>query len=74
VEEDSGGCECIEEGGRSNLKQIDIKEIEREGSEVMRNAGLPFQSGDGSTERERDRERDNNRGCMFVRTTGSGGL
>ena len=42
----------MEEGGGSNGRRKDIKEIEREGSNVMCNAGLPFQSGDGGTDRE----------------------
>ena len=50
------------------MADTDIKKIEREGSDVICNTGLPFQSGDGGT------DRDNNRGCRFARTTGSGGL
>ena len=42
----------MEEGGGSNGRQRDFKVIEREGSDVMCNAGLPFRSGDGSIERE----------------------
>ena len=37
--EDSGGCKCMEEGGGINGRQEDIKEIEREGSDVKCNAG-----------------------------------
>ena len=44
-----------------------IKKIEREGSDVVCNAGLPLRHGDSGTDRV------NNRGCRFVRTTGSGG-
>ena len=52
MEEDSGGWECMEEGGGSNGRHKDIKEIEREGSDVVCNAGLPLQSGDSGTDRE----------------------
>ena len=40
--EDSGGCECMDEGGESNGRQKDIEEIERERSDVVCNAGLPL--------------------------------
>ena len=32
---EGGGCECMEEGGGSNGRQKDIKEIERECSDVV---------------------------------------
>ena len=68
MEEDPDGCESIEEGGGSNVRQRDIKKIEREGCNVMCNTGLPLWPGDGGT------DRDNNQGCRFARTNGSGGL
>ena len=68
MEEDSGGCECVEEGGESNGRQKDIKKIEREGSDVMCNAGLTLRPGDGGTDRETTIE------AALARTTGSGGL
>ena len=52
MEEDSGECECVEEGGGSNGRQKDIKKIEREGSDSMCNAGLLFWSANGGTDRE----------------------
>ena len=42
----------MEEGGGSNGRQKAIKEIERESSDIMCNAGLHLQSGNGGTGRE----------------------
>ena len=68
AEEDSGGCECMEEGRGINGRQKSIKEIERKSFGVLCDAGLPLWSQNGGT------DRDNNRGCRSVRTTGLGGL
>ena len=46
AEEDSGGCECMGEGVGSNGRQKNIKKIDREGSDVVCNTGLPLWPGD----------------------------
>ena len=63
MEEDSGGGECVE--GVTADRKISRK---LESSDVMCNTGLTLRSGDGGTDRE------NIRGCRFVKTTGSRGL
>ena len=40
--EDSGRCKCVE----GVMADKDIKKVEREGSDVVCNSGLPLRSGD----------------------------
>ena len=47
----------MEEGGGGNGKQKDINKIEREGSDVVCNTGLPLWFGDGGTVRQQQRLR-----------------